>query len=172
MQTKNYFLNRRLKHTNARSGFALIAAVFLLIIISAMLTVMLSQSAETAKKTVNNYLHEQAILLAYGATEFAVLRISQTDRSTGCIQTINASYPNAGSPMFNITTTVNYFWSDDATLGADRSSVMGAGCASPFPLLSTVESHGFARIDVIVESAAGLNLDEPIRFHRRTLQKL
>jgi len=175
MQTKIHFLNRS-GLSKKRRGFALIAAIFLMLLLSMMLLKMLAFTADSNKRTLYEYLNEQAILLTYSATEYAVLAISGTDRATsGCLTTINASYPSSGSDkMFDITTTIRYVWSDDPAFGADRLSNLPASCKGTnlHAQVQSPEEHGAALVDVVVKSAAGLGLDEPIRFHRRTLQKL
>ncbi len=173
MQTKIRFLTK--SRTFGRSGFALIAAVFLMLLLSMMLLKMLSYTAESNQRTVYEYLNEQARLLTYSATEYAVLAVTGQNRTNGCITTINSTYPTGGSgKMFDITTTIRYVWSDDPSLGADRLSNLPASCkgANLLAQVATPQEHGTMLIDVIVTSASSLNLNEPIRFHRRTLQKL
>jgi type II secretory pathway pseudopilin PulG len=169
MQTQSHILKR--------GGFALIAAVFLLILISSMLLTMLSLSTETSKRTVNDYLNEQAVLLAYGATEQAVLAITGTDPASGCLQSIGpVNYPDTGSPIFTVTTTMRYMWSNGLT--AASCLALDSSCRNYIDdtqavsnQLTTDESGGAVIIDVVVQTPPGL-VDEPVRFHRRTLQKL
>jgi len=176
MQNKNRLLNR--------GGFAVIAAVFMMLLISLMLLKMISYSTDVAQRTTNDYLSEQAQLLAFNATEDAVFQISGQCRNSAtcpalvsggsCIQSITSNYPSSGTTMFNINTTIKYVWSDDPSLGADRLSSLPATCIGTnlFAAVSAPQQHGAALIDVFVTSATALGLDEPIRFHRRTLQKL
>ncbi len=177
MQAKIHFLTRSAHRKNgSRRAFALIAAVFVMLLISIMLLKMLAYTADSNQRTVYQYLDEQARLLAYSATEYAVLAVSGTNRqASGCITTITSAYPSAGAnKMFDITTTIRYVWSDDASLGADRLSNLPASCtgANLLAQVATPQEHGGMLVDVVVSSASNLNLDEPIRFHRRTLQKL
>ena len=165
MQTKIRLLTRPAQ----RSGFALITAVALMLLISILLLKMLAFTADTQQRTVNDYLVEQAILLTYSATEYAVLATSGRNRAAdGCITTVNATYPeNGADKIFDITTTIRYVWS------SDQLASLPASCTTAlYTQVSTPESNGAALIDVVVTSATGLRLDEPIRFHRRTLQKL
>jgi len=160
MQNKNRILNR--------GGFALIAAVFLMLLISLMLLKMLSYSTDTSQRTSNQYLYEQAVLLAYNATEYAMLKISQTDPSSSCIDTLPLNYPEgctAGTNcIYDITVSVDYVWAAGAVPG-------GTGCGGPFTVATPVQ-NGSAYVDVVITSDSALKLDEPIRFHRKTLQKL
>lgn len=149
-----------------RGGFAIIAAVFLMLLISMMLLKMLSYSTDTASRTVNQYLLEQAQLLTYNATEFAVLQLSLQNHATTCVTTLPTQfYPASGSPMFDIDITISYVW---------LAGSVPAACVGTANLLTvnTPEQNGSAYIDVTVVSDPSLALDAPIRYHRRTLQKL
>jgi hypothetical protein len=126
---------------------------------------MLSSTTETAQRTTNTYINEQAQLLAKSATEYAVLRVSGFDRAAGCLPGFNAQYPDAINPIFDINVTIQYFG-------------FGNGCAplfvAPYAIgsIQTPESNGTMLIDVYVQDNANLHFSEPIRYHRRTLQKL
>jgi len=138
---------------NSRRGFALIAAVFLMIVVSSMMLKMISYTTENTQQVLNDYLQEQAALVAYGATEYTLLHISAGNTPA----TLNMTYPS-GTPIFNVTTDITYMW------------------AGGVPL-QTLEQDGTVIIDVTVSSmdAAGNrinDMDVPIRYHRRTVQKL
>ncbi len=163
MQTQSYFLKRK--------GFALITAVFLLIIISAMLVTMLSLSTETTKRTANDYLNEQAILLAYGATEQAVLSISGSNLTAACPTAIGPTNYPAVNPILTVTTTMRYIWANGQSPGGANCNNYIDQSQSAGNQLTTIESNGAVVIDVTVQTVAGL-MDEPVTFHRRTLQKL
>lgn len=144
----------------------MIMAIFFMILIATLLSYMLSSTTETAKRTTNVYVNEQAQLLAKSAAEYAILRVSGFDRSGGnCMNGFNAVYPDTTSPIFNITVTVQY-------VGFGPLATAGGDCDIYIPTIQTPESNGTMLIDVYVSDNASLNLSEPIRYHRRTLQKL
>lgn len=159
---------RILKHSSRR-GFALITAVFLMILLSTMLLKMLSFSSSDAQQVVNDYLLEQAQLAAYGATEFAMLRISTEDHTAGCTQAISMDYPSTGTKLFDVGITIQYVWNGVGPGGTNCDNTLVTGNTVS---VTTAEQDGSAYIDVVVASDPALGLDEPIRFHRRTLQKL
>jgi len=135
-----------------------------MILIATLLTYMLSSTAETAKRTTNSYLNEQAQLLAKSAVEYAILEVSGVNRggAGGCRRIINSQYPNSGaSAIFDINVTINYHG-------------LGVGCTGMGTVanIQTPESMGTMLIDVYVSDSKALHLTEPIRYHRRTLQKL
>ncbi len=145
-----------------RNGFAMIMAIFFMILIATLLSYMLSTTTETAKRTTNIYVNEQAQLLAKSAVEYALLRVSGTDRSGGnCDNGFTAVYPDNVNPIFDISVSIKYIG-----FGAL------AGCTDYIGNIATEESNGTMLIDVYVSDNASLNLSEPIRYHRRTLQKL
>ena len=148
-----------------RSGFAMLMAIALLIIIATIMAISLSMSTTTTQRTTNEYLHEQAILLTSSATEYAVLAISGHDRvgNNNCINSINAVYPNVTNPMFDINITIGY-------VGFDSIGVAEGDCTDYIDTILTPETNGTVLMDVVVTDH---NLSsEPIRYHRRTLQKL
>jgi competence protein ComGC len=160
MQKHVYLLNET--RAKQRGGFALIAAVFLLLIISILLLKMMGNSSENAQQVVNDYLYEQAELLAYGATEYTLLQISATDPNN-CVTHLDMQYPPGAKPFFTITTDISYIW--------EQNSVP-AGCPA-IATVSTPEQNGTVIIDVVVKSNnANIGIHEPIRFSHRTLQKL
>jgi len=168
MQRKSRFLKQR-------SGFAMIMAIFFMIIIATLLTYMLSSTTETAQRTTNTYLNEQAQLLAKSAVEYAVLKVSGVDRdgidnivgngNDACLNGFNAQYPDT-NPIFDINVTIQYI--GFSAIGNNVSN----RCNNFINNISTPESNGTMLIDVYVQDNPALGLSEPIRYHRRTLQKL
>ncbi len=155
-------------YQHKRNGFAMIMAIFFMILIATLLSYMLSTTTETAKRTTNIYVNEQAQLLAKSAVEYALLRVSGVPRSTtSCVNGFNAQYPQSGAnAIFDINVSIRYFGFGDYGSGAVTS------CNNIVGAISTPESNGTMLIDVYVTDNASLNLSEPIRYHRRTLQKL
>ena len=161
-------MQRKTRILKQRRGFAMIMAIFFVILISTLLSYMLASSSETAKRTTNNYLNEQAQLLAKSAVEYTILRASGHDRTGGtCMLGFNGNYPNSGATaIFDINVTVEYFGLGNAC----NPRFVAAGRA--ISNISTAESNGTMMIDVYVSDNINLGLTEPIRYHRRTLQKL
>ena len=152
------------KFQQKRHGFAMIMAIFFMIIIATLLSYMLASTTETAKRTTNIYVNEQAQLLAKSAVEYSLLRVSGVSRAGGnCLNGFTAQYPDALNPLFDINVSIQYF--GFGTL-AGCNNLPGAGT------IATEDSNGTMLIDVYVTTNAGLGLSEPISYHRRTLQKL
>ena len=171
MQRKSSILNSSFRQK--RSGFAMIMAIFFMIVMATLMMSMLESTTETANRTTNDYLQEQAQLLAKSAVEVAILRVSGRDRvADGCLTTFPLKYPATGPTLFDITVDISYFgFRSIGTLDSCTNllphGVNGAG------VIQTAESNGTMMIDVYVQNnATGLQLSEPISYHRRTLQKL
>jgi len=158
-------------HVNQRSGFAMIMAIFVIVVVGTLMALMISLSTTSLKRTTNLYLNEQAALLARSAVEYTLLAISGTDRTAGCLTRIDTVYnPNgAATPMFNIAVTIRYI---GLSGGNAANECTLAENVIPNARVSAPESKGSALIDVVITSDPSLNIGETIRYHRRTLQKL
>jgi len=156
-------MQRKSRILKGRSGFAMIMAIFFMIVIATLLLYMLGSTTETGQRTTNAYVNEQAQLLAKSAVEYAVLRVSGYDRDAndGCINSINAQYPDSTNPIYDINISIRYIGFGNYT-----------SCDDYIASIATPESNGTMLIDVYVQDNPALNLDEPIRYHRRTMQKL
>ncbi len=118
--------------------------------------VIVSVATMSSKKATDDYLRTQAEMLARSATEFAILRIQGFKRVNNCLQTINIT-----ATPFDVNTTINYL----GTL---------PGCSNILDTVSDPDLNGMAIIDVVVtEQVTDPNNPsrEPIRIHKRTLQK-
>ncbi|MBP5778992.1 MAG: hypothetical protein J6W17_03455 [Campylobacter sp.] len=145
-----------------KRGFALIAAIFFIIIVGTIAVTTLATANMTARDTVNLYVKEQAVLLAQSATEFAVMAMqSHQYNDTGgnnCLEQINMTYPTANDPLYTIRVDIYYL---DNTLGCNTNIGTTA-------LSGGTRTHS-ALVDVTVSSSPN---DVPrIVYNRRTLQK-
>jgi len=142
-----------------RKGFSLITAIIILVIISTLMVLMFSLSSQTVKQTGDIYLKEQTQLLARSATEYAILAISGHERNatSKCVENINMQYP-ATNPQYDINVSIYYIGKN---LPCSSSHILDNN-------ISTADSNGTVIIDTVVTY---LQSNEPIRYHRRTIQK-
>ncbi|MDA3084959.1 hypothetical protein OFO27_00235 [Campylobacter sp. CS_ED1] len=156
-----------------KRGFALVAAIFFIIIVATIAVTTLSTATMTGRDTVNLHAKEQAFLLAQSATEFAIMAMQThhyPDITVGgagganCLERITLAYPNTATPLYNITVDLYYL---NANLGCTANRIIGTT-----NLTNIVNSSGrhMALVDVTVASTAALG-GIPIRYNRRTLQK-
>ncbi len=148
-----------------RRAFSLMTAIIFLVIIATFGALSLSLSNQGAKQVGDIYLNAQAELLAQSATEFAVLSVTAHDinATNNCINHIDISYPDSGDKaLFNIDVEIYY-------LGKD----LPPDCNTSSPgsnYVETKDSNLSIIVDTYVTSVKGIGT-EPIRFHRRTIQR-
>ena len=146
-----------------RKGFGLITAIIILVVVSSLMAMMISLSSSSVKSTTDIYLKEQAELLLRSATEYAILVVSAHDNSVNCIEQINIAYPVAiPNHTHEANITISY-------LGTDMDTACGTLLDNN---LSTLESNLTIIMDAIVSvNQEYTQISEPIRLHRRTIQK-
>ena len=172
-----------------QKGFALVAAIFFIIIIATTAITALSIASMTARDVNNIQNREQAMLLAQSATELAVLAMQRheyltselmdrggTPATNPTLNTITLAYPsnNADEKLFDISITFGYF---DRQLGAPGNHTVAysnfgqdSTAVRPSGVRGAVLSHA-ALVDVVVESNTAVLGKPKVRYHRRTIQK-
>ena len=164
MQRKNSILK------SARSGMAMIMAITIIVVMATIMALGLALTSQTTKKTIDLYLYEQSILLSKSATEYALLRIAQ---SPPCTYT-GENIPNQDG-IYTIDIAVQYIYYDDpATGGTNEAQVLcTANGGTLYSAVTTPEQDGSVIMDVTVSVLPAANAaSEPIRYFRRTIQKL
>ena len=156
MQRKNNIIKIPMK----RNGMAMIMAITVIVVMATILALSISLTALTGKRTTDLYLYEQSILLSKSATEYALLRMGQDNNITNpCTYTGN-SFVQDG--FYNINISVRYVYTNfPATcVGQQYTTVL------------TPEQNGSALVDVTVSVTDPSIATEPIRYFRRSIQKL
>lgn len=147
-----------------RKGFSMLTAIIFLILVATIATLTLTLSSQSLKQTNDVFLRSQAELLAKSATEYALLAISGHDinATNNCVNSINTQYPQAGNnAIFDINITLHYI-----------GNGLPNGCNALSNSLSTNDSNLTVIIDTIIATTTENNISsEPIRLHRRTIQK-
>jgi hypothetical protein len=156
MQRKNSILKKQ--HKNA---MALIMAIAVIIIISTIMALSLALTTQTSKKTLDLYLYEQSMLLSKSATEFALLEIAKNNTSANPCNYTGSSFVQDG--FYQIDISVRYVYT---------SFPASCAAAQQFATVQTAEQNGSALIDVAVSVNNTTVSSEPIRYFRRTIQKL
>lgn len=159
MQRKNSIL--KTSHAK-RGGFAMIMAVSVIVIVATILALSMTLTNKTTKKTVDLYVYEQAVLLSKSATEYALLEIS---KSAACSWPTTFSDANFKQDNFyDINISVMYIY--------DNAATCTAGGGNSYFVISTPEQSGSVLLDVTVSVNDTSVTTEPIRFFRRSIQKL
>ena len=177
-----------------KRGFALIAAIFFIIIVGTIAVTTLSTASMTARDTVNLHAKEQAFLLAQSATEFAIMAM-QTHHYPDTIASAPQINAATGEPVLDATgnpimvnragtncleqinltypvadeplynITVNLYYVNNALRCTGNNMIGATALADP-----NQPARHMAVVDVTVQSTNRLS-SIPIRYNRRTLQK-
>lgn len=158
-----------------KRGFSLIMAIFFVMLIATLGMMSLSLSSKITKQSGDIYLKEQAELYAISATSLAVLEMQATDYSTGCFE--GNTYDFGDGFIAN----VSLFYLDHnmprcLPKPGDIDSNIKSRNSINKDYMDLEDSNGVvnpgyynvALIDVIVTNDQGI---EPIRFHKRTVQR-
>lgn len=144
------------------SGFAMIMAIFVLVLVS-LGGVMLLKNASTGAKSIGDkYVYAQEELLAMSATEFAVMR-AQDFNTTGanCLNALNITINDAsGALAYNANVNIQYSFKNAKPVN-NQCNVLAENTGNDTMML----------IDVTVTNDANLTT-EPVRIHKRSWQKL
>lgn len=138
-----------------RSGFSMLTAIGIMVLIATVMTLMLMLTTTSADKTTNIYLKEQTHLLARSATEYALLAASGHDYSTNCLENINFKYND-----YNVTMQL-YYIGNNLPCNADHLLANN---------IATVDSNGTVIIDTRVSFP--ISTEQNATYVRRTIQKL
>ena len=137
-----------------RSGFSMITAIFVMVLIATVMMVMMTTTS--AEKTANIYLKEQTHLVARSATEYALLAASAHDfENDGCLETVEMD-------VGVYDAEVRFYYIGN-----------GLGCAAAHTIddsIATADSNGTVIMDTVVSYPLGNG--QEARYARRTLQKL
>jgi len=136
-----------------RRGFGIITAIIIMMTVATLMSLMIGLSTSTVKQTSDIYLKQQAELLLRSSTEFALLAISGHNNNNDCVESINITYNS-------FTSNVNIWY-----IGNGIPTTCGHILDNS---IQTDDSNYTAIIDVVVSNNSST---EPIRLHRRTIQK-
>ena len=143
-----------------RSGFAMISAVLIMIVVATIMMFTINQTTQTVKRTADLYLYEQVELHIKSATEYALFRIAGNNTAAGCINALNFTIDT----IYDVNITMQYVF--------NPIIIAGAGCTNYIGTLVAPEQDGSVLMDVTISVDADDTGSEPIRYFRRTIQKL
>ncbi|ADR32989.1 hypothetical protein Sulku_0322 [Sulfuricurvum kujiense DSM 16994] len=150
-------------YATKRSGFAMILAIVIVVLVALGGVLLLRSSATGSKSVGDNYLKVQAELLADSATEFAVMRAQGFDHTGGnCLNNLNITVQDAsGISAYDVNVSLAYSFRNPVVVGFNDACTRLAdntGKDTMILLDVTVTDHNLST--------------EPIRVHKRTWQKL
>ena len=166
MQRKNNILKR------AKNGMAMIMAIAVIVILATIMALAISLTSQTTKRTTDVYLYEQSVLLAHSAAEYALLRIAQSAPCTN----LNTTFTQ--DSLYNITINLRYIYYDNPATPlineaqAVCNALPAANRGTLYTTVTTPEQNGSVLMDITVDINDTTVASEPIRYFKRTLQKL
>ncbi len=159
MQRKNNFLNYYTK--KSRPAMAMILAITTIIIMTSIMALSLSMTTQTTKRSSDLYLYEQSILLSKSATEYALLQIANNPPcSAFSYDTLNFVQDS----YYDVNISLGYIYDSNSSCISNGGTL--------YTTVTTPEQNGSVMIDVAISVTDKTISTEPIRFFKRTLQKL
>ncbi len=155
MQRKNNFLANR----KAKPAFAMIMAIALIVVISTIMALAMFLSAKSTKKTADLYLYEQAVLEAHSAAEYSLLKIAQDGP---CTHFNDLHFTQDG--IYQIDITNRFIYTNPVPTGCTNNKI--------YTTVTTPEQNGSVLMDISVSVVDPTVVSEPIRYFKRSIQKL
>ena len=171
-----------------RSGFAMITAIFVIVLMATISVFILDLSGKMVKETSYQYRRAQAKLLALSYTELAVLAVTKYDRTANgkCIEKIDAQI-NGIDPLttplwgslsdmgYEVNTTIYYIGNN---LPCSSSHILNTDSitGNKYQSVGRADQLGAIIVDVSVKykdpDAPNMTNAPWITYHRRSLQKI
>jgi len=139
----------------------MIMAIMVIVIIATIMALSLELTTQTTKKTTDIYLYEQAELYSKSAAELALLQIAKH----GCQNSLDLTLGNANQIQYDANISMQYIYTGTMTNDA------GTTCNKYFDI-TTPQQDGSVVMDIAVTLHDPSITTEPIRYFRRTIQKL
>ena len=133
---------------------AMIMAIVVIVVIATIMALSMAMTAQTTKRTGDLYLYEQSILLSKSAAEYALLQIAENPPCTYTGESFTQD------SFYTIDIAVQYIYTADV-------------CTPQYATVTTPEQNGSVIMDIAVSVPDNIGVTtEPIRYFRRTIQKL
>lgn len=148
-------------YVTKRSGFAMILAIFVIVLIAMGGALLMRSGAQESKATGDKYLRAQAVLLAKSAVEYGIMRAQGFDTTGGdCLNQIDITVNDANArAMFDISVSMLYSFGGAApVLGTCNFIQQNTGKNTTILMDVTVTDRNIST--------------EPIRVHERSWQTL
>lgn len=162
------FFTKKVPSRQAR-GFAMIMSVIVMIVVATIIMFTLSQTAQTIKKTADVYLYEQAELHTKGAIEYTLYKIAQQ----GCV---NNNIVFTLDTIYDVNVSTRYVYTEANTNILNPlincNEFIGANTIPPSAYIQTEEQNGSVLMDISISVSSANTGSDPIRYTRRTIQKL
>ena len=160
MQRKNSIINQRAH----KPAFAMMMAIGVVVVMATVLALGLMLTAQTTKKTTDLYLYEQAVLEAHSAAEYSLLKIAEDGP---CTHFNDLHFTQDG--IYDIQIINRFVYTNPLPAGCVND---GSANDNVYTTVTTPEQNGSVLMDVSVSITNPTVVSEPIRYFKRSLQKL
>ena len=151
-----------------RSGFNLLLAIFIILLLAGASVLTLKYTSISAKHFADSYIKEEAEIFSQSVLETTILKIEGTDRSNECLTTLTLT--SADSKFIADVNISKYYLYED-----DYNSAIGTNCNNVKKRIQTEESNGYVLINITVQTNPNhpkiRNYISPIRIVTRSLQR-
>ena len=156
-----------MKTVHTREAFAMITAIFVMVIMATVGALVMSTSGKIVKTTTAQYQHEQAILYAKSYTEYAIMAVTAHSRAVNCIETINGAIGDdpVNGEGYRVRTHIAYIGPATVIGNCAATRQLSTNVANPNTPLTLI-------IDAYVDYKDPDNTAQWRTVHRRTVQKI
>jgi len=147
-----------------RSGFNLIMAIFILLILSGATVLTLKYVSISSKHFADSYTQEQGEIFLQSVIEATLLQIEGRQRDSSCGTLFSGWSTSSADGKFDASVTITRYY---LYKGADNDGTDLSSC-SLVEAIDTRESHGYIMMEVIITSQKAFS---PIRIVYRGLQR-
>ena len=153
-----------------RSGFNLIIAIGMILILSGAAIMTLKYVSISSKHISDSYIKEQAEIFSQSVMEATILKIEGYDRKTNnnCLSSLVF---HSSDSKFDANVTIKKYYLYN---GVDNDGVNHCGTNNLVQNISTRESHGYVMIETVVttnKNNAKIKGSTPVRIVKRSLQR-
>ncbi|WP_151901006.1 hypothetical protein [Sulfurimonas hydrogeniphila] len=151
-----------------RSGFNLLMAIFIILLLAGASVLTLKYTSISAKHFADSYIKEQAEIFSQSVLETTILKIEGTDRSTECLTLFSLDSAD-GKFTADVNISTYYLYADD------YDNATGTNCNNVKKRIQTEESNGYVLINITVQTNSSNNkigdYISPVRIVTRSLQR-
>ena len=151
-----------------RSGFNLLMAIFIILILAGASVLTLKYTSISAKHFADSYIKEQAEIFSQSVLETTILKIEGTDRTNKCLTDFNLT---SADGKFTAEVNISKYY----LYGNDYANATGTDCDSVKKEIQTDESNGYVLINIVVQTNKTNkkigDFISPVRIVTRSLQR-
>lgn len=161
-----------MSQTKMRSGFSMVTAIAVIVIMATVAAFILTLSSRTVQETTAQYRKEQAILYAKSYTEYAIMLAT----ARKCIRNITSNIDGTDSQVkagqgYRVHVHIRYIGANAGCPNRIGNAITTPDTAGNILLIDTYVHYRDPDSPAAIAGSAW-SADPGITYHRRTLQRL